>query len=329
MLEKEHLIEIITLTIFFLVTIIWLYITMRSIHFQKRIGNHIISNTSLENISVFDQISNRYQRWKQKTIKKIEEAKLWKDFIISNKKKTDKRSSLNLCIDKAFSSLSLIIIYLFLTILGIFPFKGTFLLFAGVVGFSIIHLITIVKKRITKKQIETDLLKAISLMNNAFQSGRSIIQAIQTVAIELDGPLSLEFSKIHQDMLHGLSFETAFIRFQNRVNIEEISYITASLSILNKTGGNIKEVFNAIENNFYTRRKLEMELKATIASSRLVFQFLIFLPIFLWVVIGFMNPSYFTIFFQSTLGMLLFVIILCIYLIYIIVIRSIMKIEKY
>lgn len=329
MLEKEHLMVMIIIAIFFLIATIWLFITIRSIRFQKRIENHIITNASLENISIFDKISSQYYNWKQKIIKKIEGRKLWKDFNISNPQKIDKISSLSIWIDKGLSGIFLMTVYLFLSILEIFPFDILFLLIAGMLGFSMIHLIAVIKNRITKKQIEADLLKAISLINNALQSGKSMIQAIQTVALELEGPLSLEFSKIYKDMLHGLSFEIAFIRFQNRVNIEEINYITTSLSILNKTGGNIKEIFDAIENNFYTRRKLEMELKATIASSHLVFQFLIILPIFLWGAIGFMNPSYFTIYFQSTLGMLLFMIILCIYLVYIIVIRSIMKVEKY
>lgn len=329
MLEKEYFIVMVIIAISCLVTTIWLFVAIRSIRFQKRIGNHVITNTSLEDISIFDQISNRYHGWKQKTIKRIEEIKLWRYLILSNTKKIDRMSSISIWIDKGLSSIFLMTIYLFFSVLGILPFNILFLLITGIFGFSLLHLIATIKKRITKQKIENDLLKAISLMNNAFQSGKSMIQAIQTVAVELEGPLAVEFSKIHQDMLHGLSFETAFLRFQNRVNIEEINYITASLSILNKTGGNIKEVFNAIENNFYTRRKLEMELKATIASSRLVFQFLIFLPIFLWGAIGFMNSSYFTIFFQSTLGMLLFIIILCIYLIYIIMIRDIMKVEKY
>ena len=329
MLEKEYFIVMVIIAISCLVTTIWLFVAIRSIRFQKRIGNHVITNTSLEDISIFDQISNRYHGWKQKTIKRIEEIKLWRYLILSNNKKIDRMSSISIWIDKGLSSIFLMTIYLFFSVLGILPFNILFLLITGIFGFSLLHLIATIKKRITKQKIENDLLKAISLMNNAFQSGKSMIQAIQTVAVELEGPLAVEFSKIHQDMLHGLSFETAFLRFQNRVNIEEINYITASLSILNKTGGNIKEVFNAIENNFYTRRKLEMELKATIASSRLVFQFLIFLPIFLWGAIGFMNSSYFTIFFQSTLGMLLFIIILCIYLIYIIMIRDIMKVEKY
>lgn len=329
MLEKKSLITMIIVVVFFLLGIVWLYFTKRSIYFQKRIGNHAISNPSLENLSLLDQISSSYQKTKQNMIEKIGMTNRFKEYVLFKQKELEFSIFLENLIDKILCSISLMVIYIFLSILSIIPFKMILLLLAGIIGFSLLSLITSIKNKIERKQIEKDLLKAVSLMNNAFQSGKSIIQAIQTVALELDGPLSSEFTKIYQDMLHGLSFETAFIRFQKRVKLEEIGYITASLSILNKTGGNITKVFTSIENNFYTRRKLEMELKAIIASSRLVFQFLIFLPILLWVVIGVMNNSYFTIFFQSTLGMLLFLIIVSIYFIYIILIINIMKVEKY
>lgn len=329
MLEKEHLIVIIMLIAFFLIAIVWLYFTRRSIRIQKRIENHIISSTSLENLSLLDQINSHYQKWKQKMIKKVEGMKLGKEFELSKQRNIEFSSMLGNWIDQILCSILFIVVYLFFCVLGITPFKMIFLLLVGIVGFSMVHFIIWITKRTERKQIETDLLKAISLMNNAFQSGKSIIQAIQVVTLELDGPLSLEFSKIYQDILHGLSFESAFIRFQERVKLEELEYITASLSILNKTGGNITRIFSSIESNLYTRRKLEMELKATVASSKLVFQLLTFLPIFLWVLIGLWNPNYFSVFFQSVQGMLLFSIMICIYLIYIIMIYNIMKIEKY
>lgn len=329
MLENEQLLLIGLLIFCFLVLVIWLYFVARFLHLQKRIENHVLIYTSLENISIFDQIKNRYDQWKQKQVKKMEMSKLWKKYYCFKHNCLDIHSYCGFIIDKMVCGVTLLAIYLLFSILNIHFFSVIFILFSFFIGFYFPNMIVFIKKKMSQKQIEKDLLKAISLMNNAFQSGQSIIQAIQTVSMKLQGPIASEFSKIYQDMLHGLSFEKSFLRFQDRVKLEEIQYITASLSILNKTGGNIIEVFSSIENNFYTRRKLEMELKATIASSRLVFEFLIFLPILLWILIGFMNQEYFMVFKESTLGILLFIVILCIYLLYVVIIRSIMKMEKY
>lgn len=329
MLENINLIILIILIMCFLLMVVWLYFINRSIRFQKRIENHVLSKQPLEDISILDQISNHYYKWRKRQVLKIEKTEIWKQYCLSKKNSFYEDTYCNRLIDRLVLSIICGMIYLFLSIFNHNLFSIWIFLFIVVIGFYLPNFIDFIQKKIVKKQMEKDLLKAVTLMNNAFQSGKSIIQAVQTVSLELDGPLSKEFSKIHQDMLHGLSFEKAFIRFQERVKLEEIEYITASLSILNRTGGNIIEVFSAIENNFYTRRKLEMELKSTIASSRLVFQFLLFLPILLFVFIGFLDPTYFMAFKESTLGILLFMIILSIYLIYIIAIRSIMKIEKY
>ncbi len=44
---------------------------------------------------------------------------------------------------------------------------------------------------------------------------------------------------MHLELSFGLSVDVVFGRFAKRVELEEVSYLTASLSILNKTGGNI------------------------------------------------------------------------------------------
>ena len=56
---------------------------------------------------------------------------------------------------------------------------------------------------------------------------------------------------------------------------------------------------------------------------------LVLLPIFLWLIIGLWNSTYFTVFFESTVGILLFLIIIFIYILYVVIIRNIMKVEKY
>ena len=64
-----------------------------------------------------------------------------------------------------------------------------------------------------RKRIEEDLLKAIIMMNNSFKSGRNIMQAVEIVKNELEGPISDEFKKIYLDMTYGLSMEVVFDRF--------------------------------------------------------------------------------------------------------------------
>lgn len=56
-------------------------------------------------------------------------------------------------------------------------------------------IIYIFKFRRYRSRLENDFLQAITIMNNAFKSGRSILQAIELVTNELEGPIANEFQK--------------------------------------------------------------------------------------------------------------------------------------
>lgn len=324
MLEKEYVIFFGMIVFLVLSFFVWLYLSLRTIHFQKRVEHFTIANELDESYSIPDKIYNQYKKLRNHISNYLMKRKVY-----SKQEELFLVEQTNLLSTKILVSIFFLGIYLFLSLLTLLPFNFLFGIISLLLGFLTPSIIDGIKRKRNLIQMEKDLLKAVSLINHSFQAGKSIIQAVESVSLELEGPLAFEFQKMHQDMLHGLSFQTAFERFQERVNLEEVKYITTALTILNKTGGNIVEVFASIERNFYTRRTLEMEVKATIASSRLVFQLLVALPIFLWLLIGLWNPNYFTYFFTSSLGILLFMIIVCIYILYVLIIRSIMKVEKF
>lgn len=119
----------------------------------------------------------------------------------------------------------------------------------------------------------------------------------------------------------------AFKRFSERVKLSETVYLTSSLSVLNKTGGNIIKVFDSIEKNLFSRKKLQSELKALTSSSKLIMYVLIFVPIVFVVFISIINKGFFTPLFEEPLGILLICIMFIIYITYILVVKRVMKIR--
>ena len=164
-------------------------------------------------------------------------------------------------------------------------------------------------------------------MNNAFKSGMNIMQAVNIVENELEGAIKEEFKKINIDIKYGLSLETVFERFYNRVKIEDIKYIASSLSLINKTGGNIVKVFGSIEKNYYDKKKIKNEMKSLVSSSMFMFRLLIGMPILLCLIILVVNPSFFLPLITTDTGKLIIVLILILYTLYVIVVRKIMKVN--
>ena len=164
-------------------------------------------------------------------------------------------------------------------------------------------------------------------MNNAFKSGRSITQAIKLVSKELEGPIAEEFKKMNLELSFGLGLDIVFQRLYERIKIEEISYLTASLTILNQTGGNIVEVFSSIEKSLFNKKKLRLELKSMTGGSRMIVNILTIVPIAFILMIWIINPTYFLPLLTNKLGLIIIGIILIYYIAYIIVIRKLLKVK--
>ena len=103
--------------------------------------------------------------------------------------------------------------------------------------------------------------------------------------------------------------------------------MSSSLTILNKTGGNIVEVFSSIERTLFDKKKLNEELKNISASPKMVTRVLFIIPIVFTLIIYILNPAYFAPLFESTLGYMIIGIILLMFIIYILVLNRIMKID--
>ena len=154
------------------------------------------------------------------------------------------------------------------------------------------------------------------------------MQSIKLVAEELDSPLGLEFQKMYADLTYGLSLEVVFQRFEQRVNLEDIKYITTSLTILNNTGGDIVKVFESVEKTFFNNKKLKDELKSLTAASKFLYYVLLFVPIIFILVIYVLDHTYFNPLFNSSLGYLISITCLILYLTYIVIVKRIMRVGE-
>jgi len=201
------------------------------------------------------------------------------------------------------------------------------LLVSFIIGFYVLDIVLYIQNKVNKKKVENDILRAVIIMNNAFRSGKSTIQAVEIASEKLPNPIGLEFKRIYEEMKYGLATEVVFDRFAKRVSIEEAEYLSSSLTILNKTGGNIVAVFNSIEKTLFDKKKLKEELKNSTTVSKLVVKVLLLVPIFFVLIIYLLNPSYFEPFFSSAIGYLLLGIIIVMFIIYAYLLNRIVKVD--
>lgn len=293
---------------------------------ERRIAKYSISNIKTEDLSLLDKIDEKYNTF----LSKFQNNKPIKNYLTNHERKIppeNHQNPLKYLFNKLlFSITTVLLVIISNTIQG----KSTnFLIFllSLVIGYYIYDIYLIIKRKNEKKNIKEELLRAVIIMNNAFKVGKTTIQAVEIASHDLPKPICYEFMKIYQDMSYGLSVDVAFNRFAKRVNLEEARYIASSLTILNKTGGNIVMVFSSIERTLFDKKKLESDLKNSTAASNLVVKVLIGIPIIFTGIIYIMSPTYFEPFFSSPLGLILLGIIIIMFAIYIYLLKKIMKVR--
>ncbi len=300
------------------------------IDYNTRFINYTITSNKNNSLTLFERLFNATWKIIKKISKILNKSEVFSKYGNSFNKYISYNEKNIKGID--YVSIKFIISILFalaylLTTLYKVEYNIMVLLLVLIISFFILDVYFIIEHKNRRKKIEEDLLSAIIIMNNAFKSGMNIMQAVNIVENELEGAIKEEFKKINIDIKYGLSLETVFERFYNRVKIEDIKYIASSLSLINKTGGNIVKVFGSIEKNYYDKKKIKNEMKSLVSSSIFMFRLLIGMPILLCLIILVVNPSFFLPLITTDTGKLIIVLILILYTLYVIVVRKIMKVN--
>ncbi len=270
--------------------------------------NHLIKRVRgrFKKVGLLDKSSLKYGKYVN-----AGETKQLIDFII-----------IKLLIGVCFVSLVIIS----LSIQGrVLSFLG--MIFSFIIGYYIYDIYLYFSNKRKLKKIKNDMLRAIIVMNNAFKAGKSIMQAVEIVSKDLPKPISTEFKRIYQDLSFGLSSEVAFNRFSKRVDLDEVKYLSSSLVILNRTGGNIVNVFDSIEKTLLDKKRLEEDLKNSTQASNLIVKVLMAIPVVFVLIIYILSPTYFDPLFESALGYFIVFIAWLMFVIYIYLLNKIMKVK--
>ena len=300
---------------------------------ERRVSSFSMENDQQEVVSFTDILISAFVRLVKWTSKKLSKLVTMQHYATRFEKR------LILSEDAYFDSMDYVsfkfyvmflVQILYIISIAIKPsfFNSYVLLLISVISFFFVDLLVVFFFSRKKKLMEDQLLQAIVIMNNAFKSGKNITQAVNIVQKELPNPIKKEFEIIAKDISYGLDLTVVFSRFANRIKINEAKYITSSLSLLNKTGGNIVTVFNMIERTFYERLKINNELKSLTAASRFLYHLLMFLPFIFILVIVVLNPSYFMPLITTPIGYIIDVLVLILYVTYMLFIRKIMKVDE-
>ena len=328
-------VKIFAIVVYGIILLIIISTVIYYFHFQKinRIKQRLSKNEQLkekDDSSLFDYLINKYNRFINFCNNILSKSFLLTNYSKYYKKYVDKDDNpMSIISFKVLFGLFVVALMILTMATGGQTITLLSIIIGYIAGFFIPDLFLIGRSKLIKKDMENEMMKAITIMNNSFKVGYSIMQTIDITENELNGNLKDEFTRMSKDLHYGLDLETVFKRFSKRVKMSIATYMATSLTILNKTGGNIIKVFSSMERTIFDNRKLNEELRNLSAPAKFLYRILVFVPIIFVLLIYILDPTYFNPLFNHPLGIVIVSLILILYIVYIIVVKKIIKLKEY
>jgi len=134
---------------------------------------------------------------------------------------------------------------------------------------------------------------AIGMMSTSLRAGFSLMQAMQMVAKESDGPIGEEFALVHHEIQFGVPFDDAFQRLAERIPDPNVGILSTALAVQRGTGGNLTEILDTIQETIVERIRMKEDVNTLTSQGKLSSWIITLLPVALMLLLQMMNPSYF------------------------------------
>lgn len=147
------------------------------------------------------------------------------------------------------------------------------------------------RKRLDK--MTAQLPDALDLMARGLKVGHPLNTSISAVASDMPDPIGSEFGLIFDQVSYGDDLVTAFQDFADRVGLEDVQYLSASIAIQHGTGGDLARVVDILSKVIRGRIAMRQRIKAISAEGRLSAWFLSAIPLVIFGVTSVVSPDYY------------------------------------
>lgn len=184
---------------------------------------------------------------------------------------------------------------------------------------------TIYEKRCTK--FVDQMVDGLTIMANGIKAGSNPQESMKRVVEIMGNPISQEFSQVLYQMQVGDSFESALNDLGARIPRPDVQMFVTAINILKETGGNLAETFQTIVMVIRERQKVEKKIQALTAQGLMQGIIVTLIPFILMGVFLIIDPNFIKPMFNTTLGLVLLVVMLALQIIGGVVIKKIVTIK--
>ncbi len=134
---------------------------------------------------------------------------------------------------------------------------------------------------------------ALDLMARGLRVGHPLNTSIGAVAQEMADPIGSEFGLVFDQINYGDDLPDAFQEFAERVDIEDVHYLSSSIGIQHGTGSDLARVIEVLSKVIRSRIMMRRKIKAISAEGRLTAIFLSCVPVLMFGFTSVSSPNYY------------------------------------
>jgi tight adherence protein B len=142
-----------------------------------------------------------------------------------------------------------------------------------------------------KRRFQEQFADAAALIGNTVRSGLSLLQALEVVVREMEDPMAYELYQVLQATRVGAPLDTVLEDWAARMHNSDLDMFVTAIIIQRQTGGDLAHVLNTLATTVRQRQRIQGQISALTAQGRLGAMVLAGLPIFMGVILYFLNPG--------------------------------------
>lgn len=172
----------------------------------------------------------------------------------------------------------------------------------GIICFALPPFLVRRSRRKRQEEFNKGLGESLVIMSNCIRSGFSFQQAMESIAAEMQPPISVEFEKTLREVRFGLSLEEALNHMVERVKNKDLDLLVSAVLTCSQVGGNLSDILEVISETVKDRIKIKAEVRVMTSSGRTSGIIVGLMPVFIILILMLLNPSYFESFFDTQIG---------------------------
>jgi len=166
-----------------------------------------------------------------------------------------------------------------------------------------------------EEKLREQLPDVLTIMASSLRAGHSFLQALDTVAKEINQPAATEFQRVVSEIRLGRPADDALSALAERVGSPDFRWAVMAVNIQREVGGNLAEILDTVADTLRERATMRRQVRVLTAEGRLSAWVLGLMPFAIGLYMFAVNPSYIGLLFTTRIGVVMLVVAGCLLII--------------